>query len=92
MDDKSRTVLAAAVGAVVGAFAGYLFFTDRGRAFRRQLEPALDDVARELVSFRGTMQKAVGVASEGWRLLNDTLGETHTPPPRYADPHQTTPF
>ena len=37
------------------ALAGYLFFTDRGRALRRQIEPALEDFARELSSFRGTV-------------------------------------
>ena len=53
-----------------------MFFTDRGRELRRQLEPALEDFARELNSFRGTVQKAAGVASEGWKLLNEAIGET----------------
>ena len=47
-----------------------------GRELRRQLEPALDDFARELNSFRGTVDKAAGVASEGWKLLNEAIGET----------------
>jgi hypothetical protein len=72
--------------------AGYLFFTDRGRELRRQIEPALDDIARELNSFRGTVQRAAGVASEGWKLLNDALGEGGQPPPRYSGSHQTSPF
>jgi len=78
------------VGAVIGGCAGFLFFTERGRSVRRQLEPALDDFSRELMSFRGTVQKAAGVANEGWKLLNDTLGEGQ--PQRYADPHQSSPF
>ena len=85
-----KAVLATVVGAVIGGAAGYLFFTDRGRELRRQFEPALDDIARELNSFRGTMQRAVGVANEGWKLLNDALGEGGHQPPRY--PHQTSPF
>src|SRR5919197_5742965 len=72
---QDRAVIATVVGAVVGGAAGYLFFTDHGRQLRKQLEPALDDFARELNSFRGTVQRAASVASEGWRLLNDALGE-----------------
>jgi len=76
---------------VIGGAAGYFFFTDRGRALRRQLEPALDDFARELTSFRSTLQKATGVASEGWKLLNDALGEPSHPTHRYPG-GQTSPF
>jgi hypothetical protein len=71
--------------------AGYLFFTDQGRELRRKIEPALDDIARELNSFRGTLQRAAGVANEGWKLLNDTLGDTGQRP-RYPGAHQTSPF
>ena len=90
MGDK--VVTATLVGAVIGGLAGYLFFTDRGRELRRQIEPALDDIARELNSFRGTVQRAAGVASEGWKLLNDTLGDTGQHAPRYPGGHQTSPF
>ena len=89
---NSRAVAAAIVGAVVGGLAGYLFFTDDGRRLRRQLEPALDDFARELNSFRGTVQRAAGVASEGWKLLNETLGDGGHQPPRYPGSHQSSPF
>lgn len=77
-------------GAVIGSVAGYLFFTEHGRRVRRQFEPALDDFARELMSFRATVQKANGVASESWKLLNEALGETE-PAPRYPG-RQTSPF
>ena len=90
MGDKA--VAATIVGAVIGGMAGYLFFTDRGRELRRQIEPALDDIARELNSFRVTLQRAAGVANEGWKLLNETLGEGGQQSPRYAAPHQTSPF
>jgi gas vesicle protein len=88
--DNSRVMAATLVGAVVGGVAGYLFFTDQGRSVRRQIEPMLDDFAKELNSFRATVQKATGVASEGWRLLNEALGETG-PAPRYPG-RQTSPF
>ena len=86
----NRTVAATVVGGVIGALAGYLLFTERGRAMRRQLEPALEDFARELNQFRGTIMRAAGVAGEGWRLLNETLGEPEGR--RYQAPHQTSPF
>ena len=90
--NNSRAVAATVVGAVIGGIAGYLFFTERGRAMRREFEPALDEFARELMSFRATVQKAAGVANEGWKLLNEALGEGGPQPPRYAAPHQTSPF
>ena len=31
-------------GAVIGALAGYIFFTERGRAIRYSIEPALEDL------------------------------------------------
>jgi len=88
---NSRAVGAAIVGAVIGGMAGYLFFTQEGRRLRRQLEPALDDLARELNSFRSTVNKAAGVASEGWKLLNDAMGDI-PPSARYPSPRQTSPF
>jgi gas vesicle protein len=89
--NNSRAMTATVVGAVVGGVAGYLFFTEQGRSLRRQLEPALEDFARELMSFRATIQKAAGVANEGWKLLNDALGESGSAP-RYPGTHQTSPF
>ncbi len=88
MNEKARAVAALTVGAVVGAMAGYMFFTDRGRALRRELEPALEDIARELGHFRGTVNKAAGVASEGWKLLNEALGDRE----HFQNPHQSSPF
>ena len=80
------------MGAVVGAMAGYLFFTAQGRSLRRQIEPAIDDFAHELEQFRGTVKKAANVATEGWKLLNDALGEPQPQLPRYPTTHQTSPF
>ncbi len=71
MNDDSRLMPAMIAGAVLGALVGYLFFTERGRALRRQMEPALEDFAQELTAFRGTVQRAVGVATEGWNLRNE---------------------
>ena len=92
MTDNSRTMTATVVGAVVGGIAGYLFFTENGRRLRRQVEPALEDLMRELDSFRGTVQKAAGVVAEGWSVLNEALGEDSARLPRYVNPHQSSPF
>ena len=86
-----REMAATIVGAVIGGVAGYLFFTERGRSVRRRIEPALEDFSHELMSFRNTVQEAAGVANEGWKLLNDTLGEGGKPPARYPS-GQTSPF
>jgi hypothetical protein len=89
--DNSRAIAATIVGAVLGGMAGYLFFTQHGRSIRRQIEPALDDFAKELMSFRATIQKAAGVATDGWKLLNEALGEGGPQAPRYSS-GQTSPF
>jgi gas vesicle protein len=90
VSDNSRALAAALVGAVLGGMAGYLFFTPHGRSLRRQFEPAIDDISRELSQLRGTINKAAGVASESWKLLNEALGETGSP--RYPTSHQKSPF
>ena len=91
MRDNSRAALAAVTGAVIGGIAGYLYFTERGRELRRQLKPALDDCARELNSVRLTVEKAAGVAHEGWNLLNESMGPGLRDT-RYPRAHQTSPF
>ena len=90
--DNSRAVMATVCGAVVGGLAGYLLFTEHGRSLRRQLEPALDDFMRELHSFRATVQRAAGVANEGWKLLNDALGEAGQQPRYGVTGGQSSPF
>jgi hypothetical protein len=92
VNSNTQAMAAAVVGAVIGGVAGYLFFTEHGRSVRRSIEPALEDLARELDHFRGTVQKAAGVASEGWKLLNDALGEASPAPRRFPSAHQTSPF
>jgi gas vesicle protein len=89
---NSREMAATIVGAVIGGVAGYLFFTERGRRVRRQIEPALEDFSRQLISVRHAIQEAAGVANEGWQLLNDTLGAGGKPPARYPRGGQMSPF
>jgi len=90
--DKSEALIATLLGAVVGGATGYLLFTDRGRVLRRQIEGSIESIAGELNSFRLTAQKAASVAIEGWKLVNDTLGDGGQSPTRYPSAHQTAPF
>jgi hypothetical protein len=93
VNDMSRTMAATIAGAAVGGAIGYLFFSPSGRAMRREIEPAIEDLAREIASFRTTVQKAAGVANDGWRLLNEVTGAIGDEAPRrYPTPHQNSPF
>ena len=85
MSETTRACAATIVGAVVGGMAGYMFFTERGRELRRQLETALEELEPELSRLRGTVNRAAGVAGEGWKLLNEALGDGASRPlPRWS--------
>ena len=92
MSDNSRATAATITGAVIGGIAGYFFFTDRGRELRRQFEPALDDCARELNSFRLTVEKAAGVAQRGLEAAERSDGAAARSDMRYPSVNQTSPF
>ena len=47
MDDRTRIALGIGIGAALGGFVGFLLFTERGRAFRRELEPQIDGLLGE---------------------------------------------
>jgi gas vesicle protein len=61
----------AAVGALIGAAAAYLFFTDRGREVRNRIEPLVDDLRHEFSRFQRTFEKVGDMASEGLRVVNE---------------------
>ncbi len=69
MSEQSRVMASAVVGALVGAAAGYLFFTERGRMMRDRLEPAMDDLRQEFGRFQRTIEKVGEMASEGMRVV-----------------------
>lgn len=71
MSEQSRVMVSAIVGALVGAAAGYLFFTDHGRELRGRMEPAVDDLRREFTRFQRTLQKVGDMASEGMRVVDE---------------------
>jgi gas vesicle protein len=69
VNDQSRMIFGAALGAVCGAAAAYLFFTERGRSVRDRLEPAIDDFRREFTRFQTTIMKVGDLANEGMRAV-----------------------
>ena len=79
MEDRSRVLLAALVGAAAGAAWGYLYLTAGGQRVRAQIEPKLDDFIGELRRMRSTLEKARAAADEGWRSLNDLTGSSQQP-------------
>jgi len=64
-------VAGAMVGAVVGAVASYLFFTEAGQEVRNRFEPAVDDLRSEFARFQQTMEKLGEMANNGIRAFNE---------------------
>jgi hypothetical protein len=71
VNEQSRVMTSAVVGALVGAAVGYLFFTERGRGVRDRMEPAMDDLRQEFARFQRTFEKVGEMASEGWRVFQE---------------------
>lgn len=71
VNEKSRVWMGGLAGAVLGAAATYLFFTDRGRQLRDKLEPALGDLQHEFTRFRGTIEQFGHMANDGMRMLSE---------------------
>jgi len=61
----------AIVGALIGASASYLFFTDEGKRMRDRLEPAVDDLRKEFARFQRTIEKVGAMANDGIRAVNE---------------------
>ena len=71
MSEQTRIIQGAIVGAIVGAAAGYLFYTDGGHTLRNRLEPAVDDLRREFLRFQKTIEKVGELANDGMRVVNE---------------------
>jgi gas vesicle protein len=55
MRERHTIAWGAILGTVVGATAAYLFFTERGRRFRRDVEPELETLVREAMRIGKTV-------------------------------------
>ena len=71
MSEQSQVVAGAIVGALVGAAASYLFFTEGGRSYRERIEPAVDDLRREFSRFQKSLEKLGEMANEGLRVVSE---------------------
>jgi gas vesicle protein len=71
VDDRTAVTAGALIGAVVGAAASYLFFTEGGRGLRDRIEPAIEDLQREFGRFQGTIQQVGRMAGEGARVVQE---------------------
>jgi gas vesicle protein len=64
-------VAGALAGALIGAAASYLFFTDAGKGIRNRIEPAVEDLRREFARFQKTIERAGEMANDGMRVVNE---------------------
>ena len=84
MDDRARIALGMAVGAVVGGFAGFLLFTERGRSFRRELEPQLDEMLAEAQRLTGAFERTRQAVKDGLATLHSEAGDAKPASPDWS--------
>lgn len=88
MNERSRVLMSACLGAIVGGLGGYLFLTEDGRRVRERLEPGMDDLLREMRHLRSAVEKARLAALEGWT----TIGELRRSAPPQTTVRPPTPY
>ena len=71
MDDRSRVLTAACVGAVVGGLWGWLYLTENGGAVRRRVGPSLDRLPDDINAVRATADKASAALADVRNILED---------------------
>jgi hypothetical protein len=69
MDDRARIALGMGIGAALGGFVGFLLFTDRGRAFRQELEPQLEQIFGEAQRLSTAFDKTRRAVKDGLATL-----------------------
>jgi gas vesicle protein len=74
MDDRARIALSMGIGAVIGGFAGFLLFTDRGRAFRQELEPQLEQFFGEAQRLTQAFERTRKAVKDGLATLSPEQG------------------
>jgi gas vesicle protein len=71
VNERTAVMAGAIVGALTGAFAAYVFFTERGRMLRERLEPAVDEMRQEFAKFQKTLEKVGDMANDGMRVVHE---------------------
>lgn len=84
MDDRARISLSMAVGAAVGGFLGFVLFTDRGRSFRRELEPQLEDLFGEAQRLTAAFDKTRKAVKDGLATLHTETTEAKPGSPDWS--------
>jgi hypothetical protein len=74
MDDRARIALSMGIGAAVGGFVGFLLFTDRGRSFRRDLEPQLEEFLGEAQRLTAAFERTRKAVKDGLATLSPEGG------------------
>jgi hypothetical protein len=69
-----------AIGAAAGGFLGFLLFTDRGRSFRRELEPQLEELLGEAQRLTTTFDKTRRAIKDGLATLQNEAGKAGAQP------------
>jgi hypothetical protein len=71
VSERTAVMAGTIAGAAVGIAVAYLFFTERGRAFRDRLEPTIDDLRQDFARFQKTFEKVGAMASDGVRVFQE---------------------
>ena len=87
MNTQSRIFADAALGALCGAAAAYLFFTERGQMLRDRFEPAVDELKREFGRFQKTIEKFGDLANDSMRVVQEFKSARGQYPSGGTTPH-----
>jgi gas vesicle protein len=71
MDDRTRVGLGALAGALLGALAGFLFFTDRGARVRAGVGPRLNELLDQAKQLEAVGIRLRDATAGGWRSVSD---------------------
>jgi hypothetical protein len=75
VNDRTCVMLSACAGAVIGGFAGYLMWTERGRELRADLEPRVDELVGEAKRLGLAFDRTRRAVSDGWRSFAEMMEE-----------------
>jgi gas vesicle protein len=73
--DQSRIALSVLAGAVIGGVAGFLMFTERGRQARAEIQPQLEELAREMQNLQELAMRVRATATDSWKQMEAFVSE-----------------